>query len=127
MASQLFRRQSIRSSAVLIIIVLHILFLRVRARSRVLSVRRTDYCAELILRRETHEFTHVCVVLQSRRRKTSASILETMMAKRLRDIKEIKIERPQRAKLSAEESLRRTEEFDKRREKFIASIRKGKG
>jgi len=49
------------------------------------------------------------------------------MAKRLRDIKEIKIERPQRAKLSAEESLRRTEEFDKRREKFIASIRKGKG
>ncbi len=49
------------------------------------------------------------------------------MAKRLRDIKEIKIERPQRAKLSAEESLKRTEEFDKRREKFIASIRKGKG
>ena len=73
------------------------------------------------------EFTDVGVVLQSRRRKTSASVLETKMAKRLRDLKEIKIERPQRAKLSAEESLKRTEEFDKRREKFIASIRKGKG
>lgn len=49
------------------------------------------------------------------------------MAKRLKDIKEIKIERPPRAKLSAEESLKRTQEFDKRKEKFIASIRKGKG
>jgi hypothetical protein len=49
------------------------------------------------------------------------------MAKRLRDIKEIRIERPPKAKLSAEESLKRTQEFDKRREKFIASIRKGKG
>ena len=49
------------------------------------------------------------------------------MAKRLKDVKEIKIERPQRAKLSAEESLKRTQEFDKRKERFIASIRKGKG
>jgi hypothetical protein len=49
------------------------------------------------------------------------------MARRLRDIKEIRIERPPRAKLSAEESLKRTQEFDNRREKFIASIRKGKG
>jgi hypothetical protein len=49
------------------------------------------------------------------------------MAKRLKDIKEIKIERPLRAKLSAEESLKRTQEFDKRKERFIASIRKGKG
>jgi hypothetical protein len=49
------------------------------------------------------------------------------MAKRLKDIKEIKIERPPRAKLSAEESLKRTQEFDKRSERFIASIRKGKG
>lgn len=49
------------------------------------------------------------------------------MAKRLKDIKEIKIERPPRAKLSAEESLKRTREFDKRSEKFIAAIRKGKG
>lgn len=53
--------------------------------------------------------------------------MENMMAKRLKDIKEIKIERPERAKLSAEESLKRTQEFDKRKERFIASIRKGKG
>jgi hypothetical protein len=51
---------------------------------------------------------------------------ELIMARRLKDIKEIKIERPPRAKLSAEESLKRTQEFDKRKEKFIASIRKGK-
>ena len=49
------------------------------------------------------------------------------MAKRLKDIKEIRIERPARAKLSATESLKRTQEFDKRRDKFIASIRKSKG
>jgi hypothetical protein len=49
------------------------------------------------------------------------------MAKRLKDIREIKIERPPRAKLSAEESIKRTQEFDKRRENFIAAIRKGRG
>jgi hypothetical protein len=49
------------------------------------------------------------------------------MARRLKDIKEMKIQRPPRAKLSAEESLKRMQEFDKRREKFIASIRKSKG
>ena len=48
------------------------------------------------------------------------------MARRVKDIKEIKIERPPRAKLSAAESLKRTQEFDKRKDKFIASIRKGK-
>jgi hypothetical protein len=48
------------------------------------------------------------------------------MAKRLKEIKEIKIERPAREKLSAEESLKRTQEFDQRKEKFSASIRKGK-
>jgi hypothetical protein len=51
---------------------------------------------------------------------------EEGMAKRLRDLKEVKIERPPRVKLSAEESLKRTQEFDKRREKFIASVRKGR-
>jgi len=50
-----------------------------------------------------------------------------LMARRLKDIKEMKIQRPPRAKLSAEESLKRMQEFDKRREKFIASIRKSKG
>ena len=44
----------------------------------------------------------------------------------LNDIKEIKIERPQRAKLSAKEVIKRMEEFPKRKEKFIATVRKGK-
>ena len=52
---------------------------------------------------------------------------EEAMAKRLKDIKEIKIERPPRAKLTADESLKRTQEFDKRKDRFIAPIRKGKG
>ncbi len=49
------------------------------------------------------------------------------MAKRLKDLKELKIERPPRLKLSAKESLKRTQEFEKRREQFIATVRKGKG
>ena len=49
------------------------------------------------------------------------------MAKRLQDLKELKIERPPRVKLSSEESLKRTQGFDKRKEKFIAAVRKSKG
>ena len=49
------------------------------------------------------------------------------MTKKAKVIKEVKIERPERAKLSAEESLKRMKEFDKRKEKFIASIRESKG
>jgi hypothetical protein len=49
------------------------------------------------------------------------------MAKRLKDLKEVRIERPPRVKLSAEESLKRTQEFGKRKEKFVAAVRKGKG
>jgi hypothetical protein len=52
--------------------------------------------------------------------------LEIYMARRLKDIKEIKIERPQRAKLSAKEVIKRMEEFPKRREQFIATVRKRK-
>jgi hypothetical protein len=48
------------------------------------------------------------------------------MAKRLRDSKEIKIERPQRAKLSEKEVLKRMEEFPKRKEKFITTVRASK-
>ena len=51
---------------------------------------------------------------------------EAMMAKRLKDLKELKIERPPKVKLSAKESLKRTQEFDKRKERFIAAIRKNK-
>jgi hypothetical protein len=39
------------------------------------------------------------------------------MTKKAKVITEIKIERPERMKLSAEESLKRTKEFDKRKEK----------
>ncbi len=49
-----------------------------------------------------------------------------MIKRNLKVVKEVKIERPEPAKLSAEESIKRTKEFDKRKEKFIASIRKGK-
>jgi hypothetical protein len=49
------------------------------------------------------------------------------MAKRLKDLKEVKIERPPRLMLSTKESLKRTQEFDKRKEQFIAAVRKGKG
>lgn len=48
------------------------------------------------------------------------------MTKKAKVIKEIKIERPERAKLSAEESIKRTKGFDKRKEKFIAIIREGR-
>jgi len=48
------------------------------------------------------------------------------MARRLKDLKEVKIERPPRIKLSAKESLKRTQEFDKRKGQFIATVRKGK-
>ena len=47
------------------------------------------------------------------------------MAKRLKDLKEVKIERPPRVKLSAKESLKRMQEFDKRAAQFIAAVRKG--
>lgn len=48
------------------------------------------------------------------------------MAKGLKDMKEIKIERPQRAKLSAKETLNLMREFPKRKDKFIATVREGK-
>lgn len=48
------------------------------------------------------------------------------MARRLKDLKELKIERPPRLKLSAEESLKRMQDFEKRKEQFIATVRKGK-
>jgi hypothetical protein len=40
---------------------------------------------------------------------------------------EVRIERPRRAKLSAEESLRRIAAFPERKEQIIAAVRKSKG
>ena len=45
--------------------------------------------------------------------------------KNKRNIKGVKIKRPPRAKLSAKESLKRTQEFENRKEQFIATVRKG--
>jgi hypothetical protein len=45
---------------------------------------------------------------------------------RTKDIKELKVERPPRAKVSEQEALKRMKEFSMRKEKFIASVRTGK-
>ena len=46
------------------------------------------------------------------------------MAKR--NLKEVKPERPPRVKVSPKESLKRTQDFEKRKEQFVAAVRKGK-
>jgi hypothetical protein len=48
------------------------------------------------------------------------------VARKRKEVKELKIERPGRARLSAKEPLKRMQEFSKRKEKFIAAIREGK-
>jgi len=48
------------------------------------------------------------------------------MAEKIEEVEEIKIQRPERAKLTAEESLKRIEEFPQRKEQFVAAVRKGK-
>ncbi len=48
------------------------------------------------------------------------------MTKRLKEIKELKIERPPKARLSAKESLKRMQEFAKRKERFIATVRESR-
>jgi len=40
---------------------------------------------------------------------------------------EVRVERPKRAKLTAEESLRRLEAFPERKEQIVAAVRKSKG
>lgn len=47
------------------------------------------------------------------------------MAQAPEKIESISAARPERAKPSAEESLRRVEEFEKRKEKFVATARTG--
>ena len=48
------------------------------------------------------------------------------MAKRVHKVSELKIERPQRAKLSPAESLKRLEAFTRRKDQFVAAVRKSK-
>ncbi len=74
------------------------------------------------IRSVTHSCLDICDVILS----NPIEYVRQHMARRLKDLKEMKIERPPRRKLSAKESLKRTEEFDKRKERFIAAIRKSK-
>ena len=46
-------------------------------------------------------------------------------SKAMKPVKEIKIQRPKRAKVTREETIRRVKDFPKRMEKLIAAIRKG--
>ena len=48
------------------------------------------------------------------------------MAKRAQKVSELKIERPRRAKLAPAKSLKRMEAFNRRKEQFVAAVRKGK-
>jgi hypothetical protein len=48
------------------------------------------------------------------------------VAKKKEQSEGLEAPRPKRAKLSAEESLKRMQDFPKRKEAFIAAIRKGK-
>jgi len=48
------------------------------------------------------------------------------MARKRKEIKEWQIERPERTQLSAEESLKRMQNFAQRKERFVAAVRKGK-
>ena len=48
------------------------------------------------------------------------------MARRRRQAAGKKAARPERTKLSAKESLKRLQDFSKRKEQFVAAVRKGK-
>jgi hypothetical protein len=48
------------------------------------------------------------------------------MAKRKKRVKGLPTERADRARLTAQESLKRLQEFSKRKETFVAAVRKGK-
>jgi hypothetical protein len=46
--------------------------------------------------------------------------------KKLKAVKEVKIERPPRATASEKDALKRMKEFSKRKEQFLATARTGK-
>lgn len=47
-------------------------------------------------------------------------------APRTPEVSEVRVERPTRAKLTAEESLQRMESFPERKEQIVAAVRKSK-
>jgi len=55
-----------------------------------------------------------------------SSLLEKEMAEKLEELQEVKVQRPKRARLTAEESLKRMEAFPERKEQIIAAVRKSK-
>jgi hypothetical protein len=46
--------------------------------------------------------------------------------KKLKAVKEVRVERPPRALVSEKEALKRMKEFSKRKERFLATARAGK-
>lgn len=46
--------------------------------------------------------------------------------KKAKQVKELKVERPPRAKVSEKDALKRLKEFPKRKEQFLATARTGK-
>lgn len=44
----------------------------------------------------------------------------------VQEVQEVKVQRPKRAKLTAEESLKRMETFPERKEQIVAAVRKSK-
>ena len=47
--------------------------------------------------------------------------------KKLKAVKEVKVERPPRATVSEKDALKRMKEFSKRKGQFLATARTGKG
>jgi hypothetical protein len=47
--------------------------------------------------------------------------------KKLKAVKEVKVERPPRSAVSEEEALKRMKEFSRRKEQFLATARTGSG
>lgn len=47
--------------------------------------------------------------------------------KKLKAVKEVKVERPPRAVVSEKDALKRMKEFSKRKEQFLGTARTGKG
>jgi hypothetical protein len=46
--------------------------------------------------------------------------------KKLKAVKELKVERPPRASMSEKDALKRMKEFSKRKDRFLATARTGK-
>lgn len=60
-------------------------------------------------------------------RGTTADQLMVSKVGTRQEVQEVTIQRPKRAKLTAEESLRRMEAFPERKEEIVAAVRKSKG